>query len=329
MLNVEPIIFDFDKGKFLILNQLALPLKEEYIELNTIEDVYNAIKEMKVRGAPLIGIVALLGLYLGNDLYNDMEYLKKSRPTAVNIFNYYEQLKQKIKDENNYKEVVRDFIIETINKEEFKNLQLSSNGFNLVRSLVNKEKINFLTHCNTGSIATIGLGTALGVIKFTHRQMPGKVFVWVDETRPYLQGSRLTAWELEKENIDFKIITDSAAAFVMKHGLVDVICVGADRIAKNGDTANKIGTLNLAILSKYYKIPFIVVAPSSSIDYNLENLQNLKVEERDKREILGFKDVLVTKLDYPVYNPSFDITPANLIDYIVLEKGVYSYPYKF
>jgi len=319
----DPIVIDFDKNEFLVLDQLLLPLKEEFIKLNTVEDVYKVIKFMNVRGAPLIGIVALIGLYLSDNLDKDIEYLKQSRPTAVNMFNYFDQVKKRllnISDKNVQKEVIREFILEIIKREEEMNLRIAINGFNLLKSILcekfsNNERINFLTHCNTGSLATIGLGTALGIIKYVHRNFSGNIFVWVDETRPYLQGSRLTAWELNKENIDFKIITDSTAAFVMSQKMVDVICVGADRIAKNGDTANKIGTLNLAILSKYFQIPFIVAAPKSSVDLSLDNLKNFKVELRDKNELNDY--------NYPVYNPSFDVTPKELIDYIVLDDGVY------
>jgi len=323
-LSCEPLIIDFEKEEFLVLDQLKLPLEEVFIPLRNVEDVYRVIKNMNVRGAPLIGIVALIGLYLGKNLENDIEYLKESRPTAVNMFNYFNEIKRRIYEQNEStnkspKEVIKDFILEIIKREEEMNLRIAINGFNLIKEIVKKDRINFLTHCNTGSLATIGLGTALGVIKYANRQLDGKVFVWVDETRPYLQGSRLTAWELKKEGIEFKIITDNSAAFVMYQNLVDVICVGADRIAKNGDTANKIGTLNLAIISKHFQIPFIVCAPSTSVDKTIENLKNFQVEQRDQSEVNCY--------NYPVYNPSFDITPSDLIDYIVLEDGVFEKPF--
>ncbi|MCS7164970.1 MAG: S-methyl-5-thioribose-1-phosphate isomerase [Candidatus Calescibacterium sp.] len=328
------IKIDFEKNEFLVLDQKLLPFEERYIKLETVQDVYDVIKNMNVRGAPLIGIVALIGLYLGS--YTDMEFLKKARPTAINIFNYFNELKvyleKRADHHKDYKELVRSFIIDILKSEYTKNLKISQNGFEILKKIVNKERINFLTHCNTGSLATIGLGTALGIIKYTSSEVlrsGGKVFVWVDETRPYLQGSRLTAWELHKEGIEFKIITDNSAAYVMSKGLVDVVCVGADRIAKNGDTANKIGTLNLAILCKYYGIPFIVAAPNSSIDTNLSDLRDFEVEERQKDEVIKIGDIPITRQDYEVFNPSFDITPCELIDYIVLDSGVYSKPYNF
>ncbi|MFN3995101.1 MAG: S-methyl-5-thioribose-1-phosphate isomerase [bacterium] len=327
------LILDFEKEKFYVLDQLLLPFEEKYIQLKDVNDVYFVIKNMNIRGAPLIGIVALIGVYLSNDTESAFELLKKARPTAVNIFNYFEKLKEILKkNKNSQKEIIRDFIINTIKAEEDKNYKISQNGFFLIKKLINKNTVNILTHCNTGSLATVGLGTALGIIKYTHQELSklgGKVFVWVDETRPYLQGSRLTAWELEKEGIEFNIITDNTASFVMSKNLVDFICVGADRIAKNGDTANKIGTLNLAILSKYFKIPFVVAAPSTSIDNSLDNLQNFKIEERNKDEVIKFKNVLITKESYNVFNPSFDVTFFYLIDYIVTEKGVFSYPFDF
>ncbi|MCS6954811.1 MAG: S-methyl-5-thioribose-1-phosphate isomerase [Candidatus Calescibacterium sp.] len=331
-IDFDNIKLDFDANEFWVLDQKLLPFEEKYISLKSVNDVYNVIKEMNVRGAPLIGVVALLGLYLGNSLENDMEFLKSARPTAVNIFNYFNQFKKYLGNHRNYKEKVVDFIFEVIQSEEEKNINIAKNGLNLIKGLIEEDKkvVNFLTHCNTGSLATVGLGTALGIIKYTHREYSGKkVCVWVDETRPYLQGSRLTAWELKREGIDFKIITDNAAAYVMSQGLVDFVIVGADRIARNGDTSNKIGTLNLAVLCKYFNIPFVVAAPNSSVDYNLDNLALFHVEERNKEEVIKIGEIFLTDKDYEVYNPSFDITPHTLIDYIVLDTGVYSRPYGF
>lgn len=329
----ENIVLDFEKECFKVLDQLSLPFEENYIYLRTVEDVYKVIKNMNIRGAPLIGIVALIGIYLADDIEEAFRILKEARPTAINIFNYFNYLKKKLViSQKPRKEIIKDFIIETIKFEEERNLKIAQNGFYLIKHLTTKKEVNFLTHCNTGSLATVGLGTALGIIKLTHREVSkngGRVFVWVDETRPYLQGSRLTAWELEKEKIDFKIVTDNAAAFLMSKGLVDFICVGADRIAKNGDTANKIGTLNLAILSKHFKIPFIIAAPYTTIDFQAKNLQNFKIEERDKNEVIKIKNVWITRESYEVFNPSFDVTPAELIDYIVTDDKIYSYPFDF
>ncbi|MEN3014696.1 MAG: S-methyl-5-thioribose-1-phosphate isomerase [bacterium] len=340
-LEYKNLIIDFENNQFLVLDQRLLPLEEKYVELKTVHDVYYVIKDMVVRGAPLIGIVALIGVYLGNNLVEDMNLLRQARPTAVNIFNYFNQLQNLLSKNNTgssseYKSLIKKFILDIIHSEETKNLNISRNGYELLSKILSKisetKSVNFLTHCNTGSLATIGLGTALGIIKYTHQQLSkvgGKVFVWVDETRPYLQGSRLTAWELDKEGIEFKIITDNSAAYVISKGYVDVVCVGADRIALNGDTANKIGTLNLAVLCRHYQIPFIVAAPSSSIDYNLPNLENFEPEQRNKEEVIKFKNSYITREEYDVYNPSFDITPASLIDYIVLENRCYSKPFIF
>ncbi len=337
IMNLQPIKINFEKNVFSVLDQKLLPFQIRYIDLKTIDDVYNVIKNMNVRGAPLIGIVALIGLYLSNDFKNlqeNMLYLQNARPTAVNIFNYFSLLKDHLSktDFGCYKQAIKDFIIDIIKLEEEKNYLISKNGFDLINELIKKNEVNILTHCNTGSLATIGLGTALGIIKFSYQEFKKihkNVFVWVDETRPYLQGSRLTAWELSQENIPFKIITDNMAAYVMFEGLVDVVCVGADRISRNGDVANKIGTLNLAILCKYFNIPFIVAAPSSSVDFKIPDLKNLSVEQRNKEEVLKINNYLVTNPDYDALNPSFDITPSHLVSYIVLENGIYKYPYSF
>jgi methylthioribose-1-phosphate isomerase len=256
-----------------------------------------------------------------------MEYLQNSRATAVNIFNYFSELKLILKNKefDEYVQIVKNFIVKIVLNEKEKNEKIAKNGLNLIKSIFdNKDKLRILTHCNTGSLATIGLGTALGIIKYIKNYYD--IFVWVDETRPYLQGSRLTALELEREGISFSIISDNAAAFLMSNNMVDLVIVGADRVALNGDVANKIGTLNLAILCYHFKIPFIVALPESSIDKNLQSLTSFKVENRDPKEILTIKcnstDCYITKDYYSVYNPSFDITPYKYVDYIVTDFEV-------
>ncbi len=332
------IILDFDNNIFKVLDQKLLPFKENYIELKNRRDVYKVIKDMNVRGAPLIGVVALIGIYIEviNNSINDynsllelMDYLQSARPTAVNIFNYFSNLKKNLKDIklDDYKHAIKEFLIKIILDEKDKNEKIAKNGYNLVKDIFpNKKILKILTHCNTGSLATIGLGTALGVIKYLKNYY--EIFVWVDETRPYLQGSRLTALELEKEEINFKIIPDSAAAFIMYNNEVDFVIVGADRVALNGDTANKIGTLNLAVLANNFNIPFIVALPESSIDYSLNNLQNFKVELRNSSELLSFfydkSFINITKDYYPTFNPAFDITPAKYVDYIITDKNIYN-----
>lgn len=331
------IVLDFNNNIFKVLDQKLLPFREVYIELKNKQDVYKVIKDMNVRGAPLIGVVALLGIYIEainnsissyESLLELMNYLQNARSTAVNIFNYFSNLKQILSSIrlSDYKQIIKDFLVKIILDEKDKNDKIAKNGYNLIRDIFrNKKSLKILTHCNTGSLATIGLGTALGIIKYLKNYY--EIFVWVDETRPYLQGSRLTALELEKEGINFKIIPDSAAAFVMYNNEVDFVIVGADRVALNGDTANKIGTLNLAVLSYNFNIPFIVALPESSIDYSLNNLQNFKVELRDSLELLSFNYnntfVNITKGSYPTFNPAFDITPAKYIDYIITDKNIY------
>jgi len=330
------IILDFNNNNFRVLDQKLLPFKEVYIELKNKDDVYKVIKGMNVRGAPLIGIVALVGVYIElinksvknfEDILKLMEYLQNSRATAVNIFNYFSELKLILKDQEfkDYTQIVKDFIIKIVLNEKERNERITKNGFNLIKSIFdNKDKLRILTHCNTGSLATIGLGTALGIIKYLKNYYD--IFVWVDETRPYLQGSRLTALELEKEGINFSIISDNAAAFLMSNNMVDLVIVGADRVALNGDVANKIGTLNLAILCFHFNIPFIVALPESSIDKNLQSLTSFKIETRDPKEILAVecnsKNCYITKDYYSVYNPSFDITPSKYVNYIVTDFEV-------
>jgi methylthioribose-1-phosphate isomerase len=330
------IILDFNNNNFRVLDQKLLPFKEAYIELKNKDDVYRVIKDMNVRGAPLIGIVALVGIYLEvinksvkdfEDILKLMEYLQNSRATAVNIFNYFSELKGILKNKefDEYVQIVKNFIVKIVLNEKEKNEKIAKNGLNLIKSIFdNKDKLRILTHCNTGSLATIGLGTALGIIKYIKNYYD--IFVWVDETRPYLQGSRLTALELEREGISFSIISDNAAAFLMSNNMVDLVIVGADRVALNGDVANKIGTLNLAVLCYHFKIPFIVALPESSIDKNLQSLTSFKVENRDPKEILTIKcnstDCYITKDYYSVYNPSFDITPSKYVNYIVTDFEV-------
>ncbi|MGB9638258.1 MAG: S-methyl-5-thioribose-1-phosphate isomerase [bacterium] len=330
------IVLDFNNNNFKVLDQKLLPFKEVYIDLKNKDDVYKVIKEMNVRGAPLIGVVALVGVYLEvinnsvknfDEILKLMDYLQNARPTAINVFNYFSELKDILKNKDHYDQIVKDFLISVILKEKEKNEKIAINGFNLIRNIFNNKKnLKILTHCNTGSLATIGLGTALGVIKYLKKYY--EIFVWVDETRPYLQGSRLTALELEKEGIDFKIIPDSTAAYVMYNNEVDFVIVGADRVALNGDTANKIGTLNLAILASHFKIPFIVALPDSSIDKSLNSLENFKVELRDSKELLIFNyndiNLNITKDYYKALNPAFDVTPYNYIDYIITDRSIYN-----
>jgi len=323
-----------------ILDQTLLPHKEVYQKIYNYTDLIEAIKSLKVRGAPLIGICGAYALalgiinYKGKDdefsayLYNIASKINLSRPTAVNLswalnrlLNLYETLKDQLAPLSIIKECLIGEVILIHEEDSVINKKIGVNG-----SFLLEDKKNILTHCNAGALATSAYGTAISVI----RQAAVKnknIHVYVDETRPLLQGSRLTAWELAKENINFTIICDNMAAHLMSKNLVDAVIVGADRIAQNGDTANKIGTYNLAILTSFHKIPFYVAAPLSTIDFDCKDGFNIPIEERSGSEILKIKDLEVSKSEFKTYNPAFDVSPASLITAIITEKSIVYPPY--
>ncbi|MFP8489019.1 S-methyl-5-thioribose-1-phosphate isomerase [Gracilimonas sp. Q87] len=317
-----------------ILDQTQLPLREIYSDVNTIGQVWEAIKKLKIRGAPAIGIAAAYGIYLGvKDLESRnftsfsveidrwIEYLESSRPTAVNLSWAMKRIKQTIfankdKDLDKIKEIILD-TAKTIHAEDKRTCKkIGEIGSKLVK---NGAKI--LTHCNTGALATGAYGTAFSVILHAHDDNK-EINVWVDETRPLLQGARLTAWELQKTEIPFKLITDSAAGALMNTGQVDMVIVGADRVAANGDTANKIGTYSLAVLANENDIPFYVALPLSSFDLNIESGVKIKIEERDAEEITQFGTTPITPKKTDAYNPAFDVTPHKYITGFITENGI-------
>jgi len=313
--------FFFEKDTLFILDQRKLPFEEVYFEAKNINDVAYAIKEMLIRGAPAIGCVAAYGFAMGirdglslEDSYN---ILYHTRPTAVNLLWALERIKKAYLEKKDIFEEAKK-----IQEEDIKtNLEIAKNG----ASLIDRKSV-VLTHCNTGALATAGIGTALGVIKELHKQ--GKIdYVIVDETRPYLQGSRLTAFELLKANIPYKIIVDSSAPFIISKGIVKAVFVGADRIASNGDTANKIGTFMLSLACKTYNIPFYVVAPTSTIDFNAKSFEDIPIEQRKKEEVLTCKNLPIAPYGSDAVNYSFDITPNQNISAIITEKGIAYYPY--
>ncbi len=317
-----------------VIDQTFLPSREIYTNLTNPGQVWEAIRNLKVRGAPAIGIAAAYGLYLGARELPDssfdsffleierlQEYLATSRPTAVNlewalnrIVNTLLGHKDKEIDE------LKKIMLKTAKTIHDEDLRLCKSIGEKGQQIIPK-KAKILTHCNTGFLATAGYGTAFSVIWHAH-QNGNLEKVWVDETRPLFQGARLTTWELQKEEIPFQLITDSAAGFLMQQDKVDIIIVGADRIASNGDTANKIGTYSLAVLAKAHEIPFFVAAPYSSIDTGLSDGSGITIEERKDIEITSFgnKEIAPSKTD--VYNPAFDITPNHLITAFITEKGV-------
>lgn len=307
-----------------MLDQRRLPIHEEWINLDTHEAVATAIRDMVVRGAPAIGIAAAYGMALaaknGADITDAHKTLAKSRPTAVNLFWALDRI-SKLSD-HSFDSVLAE--AQKIEAEDLEmNLNIGRNGATLI-----KQGWNVMTVCNTGALATAGHGTALGIIRTAHSD--GKaIHVWSCETRPRQQGLRLTAYELLKEGIPFHSIADGMAATLMKDGKVDCVIAGADRIASNGDSANKIGTYMLAVLADYHKIPFFIAAPTSTFDTSLPDGSGIPIEERNSDEITHIEGVQVAPTGTPVFNPGFDITPGELISAIVTETGVHRGPYAF
>lgn len=317
-----------------VLDQLALPVVERFVALRTVYDVERAIIDMLVRGAPAIGIVAAYGMYYSARAHwgkanclalieADHAILAKTRPTAVNLFWALERMMTVIKEAllGSGSELVLAEAAKIWAEDIEMNRALSEHGADAIGL-----PANILTHCNAGAIATGGIGTALGVIRAIDARKRAKgerLHVWVDETRPYLQGARLTAWELMKDGIDCTLISDNMAAYFMQAGLVDAVVLGADRIAKNGDTANKIGTYGLAVLAKHHGIPFYTAAPHSTFDPALETGKDIVIEERSADELIYIKGQAIAPLDVKVRHPAFDVTPASLITGIITPDGVW------
>ncbi|MFC1501553.1 S-methyl-5-thioribose-1-phosphate isomerase [Elusimicrobiota bacterium] len=325
--------FYWKNNKFYILNQLLLPHKIEYICCSNCSEVEKAIKKMNVRGAPAIAVAAAFGVVLAsiekkfksskdikNYLFKAIQKLSRTRPTAVNLFWVLERMKNvisKYSDINTIKNKLEREAGEIYDEDIRTNKKIGDNG----EKLLNKNSV-VLTHCNTGSLATAGYGTALGIIRSAHRVRKIKK-VLVSETRPYLQGSRLTAWELKQEKIPYNLITDNMAGYLMRSTKIDAVIVGADRIAKNGDTANKIGTYSLSVLAKYHNIPFYVAAPESTIDPKILNGEQIKIENRSSDEVVYINGKAIAPVGTVALHPGFDVTPAENINAIITENGVY------
>lgn len=307
-----------------MLDQRVLPHREDWLVLSTYSQVGEAIKSMAVRGAPAIGVAAAYGLVLaalnGDDLQVAGKELAATRPTAVNLFWAIERV---LALPVTSFEAVLDEALAIEAEDLAMNLAIGQNGLEFI-----PQNANVLTICNTGALATAGHGTALGIIRSAHAA-GRNIHVWSCETRPRQQGLRLTAYELITEQIPFHSIADSAAAALMQDGKVDVVLAGADRIASNGDSANKIGTLSLAVLANHFQIPFIIAAPTSTFDHRLLSGSEIPIEERDGTEITHIESVAVAPPGCPTYNPGFDVTPGKLITAIVSEKQVYRAPYEF
>jgi len=299
---VEP--FRFEDGALLILDQRALPAEERWIRCETVEQVAECIRTLAVRGAPAIGIAAAYALALAEDRHAAAELLRSTRPTAVNLAWALERTR----DADDPLEAARRLHQDQRDADH----RLAELGAELFG-----ERTRALTHCNTGALATGGIGTACGVLRVAWEQ--GRLAeVWVDETRPLLQGARLTAWELRQAGIPHRVVADSAAGSLMAQGRVDRVIVGADRIAANGDVANKVGTYPLAVLADRHGVPFYVAAPVSTIDPATPDGDSIPIEERDPAEIVAAGDA---------FNPAFDVTPAELVTAIVTEAGVLEPPY--
>src|SRR6056297_373857 len=324
----------WQEDQLTILDQTKLPAAEEYLELETVEEVWDAIRQLKVRGAPAIGIAGAYGFYLGirefeGDSYSDFltecrrmsDYLNSSRPTAVNLSWALNVLVEKVAKQkglsiSDLKKLILQTVISIHDEDRELCKKIGVNGVEIV-----PDNARVLTHCNTGGLATGQYGTAFSVIYHAHQK--GKVKqVWVDETRPLLQGARLTTWELQKANIPHSLIVDSAAGFMMSQGMVDMVITGADRITKNGDVANKIGTYTLSVLAKEHGIPFYIAAPYSTLDMNLDNGSQIEIELRDEKEVTAFNQRATSPEGTKAYNPAFDVTPHQNISAIITEKGV-------
>ena len=340
----------FISGKLYILDQTELPGEEVYVELQTKEDVYDAIKKLKVRGAPAIGVAAAYGLYVsmrselasmpasgnlledldtfGNVLANVSDYINSSRPTAANLS--WALNRMNVAFRNNYHRSIKaaaDTLLAeamAIHQEDEEACRtMGEYGLSLLHS-----GMGILTHCNAGTIATSKYGTCLAPIYLGHER--GFDFhVYADETRPLLQGARLTAWELDRAGVDVTLICDSMANTIMKQGLVQAVVVGCDRMTANGDGANKIGTSALAVLAKEHGIPFYMFVPTSSIDLNTPSGEEIEIEVRDEEEVrsLWYEKPMAPE-GVKIFNPAFDVTPAEYITAIITEKGIVMPPYK-
>jgi methylthioribose-1-phosphate isomerase len=324
----------WDKEKLHLIDQRILPAEETYLTYDHAEAVAAAIKEMVVRGAPAIGVTAAFGVVLaareayGRDagawkqlIKTDMQTLAASRPTAVNLFWALERMQRCIDGIEG--DPVPALLAEAqrIQDEDIAaNVAMGELGASLI-----DEPGAVITHCNTGSLATGGYGTALGVIRSAYAQ--GKISqVYADETRPWLQGSRLTAWELVQDKIPVKLLVDGAAAHLMKQGEVKWAIVGSDRITADGSAANKIGTYSLAVNAKYHGVKFMVVAPTSTVDMSITDGRQIPIEERDPEELLSVQGIRIAAEGAGAWNPVFDVTPPELIDAIVTEKGIVCNP---
>jgi len=330
----------WENNRVHIIDQRKLPEKKEWLVCRTLKDVITAIRQMAIRGAPAIGVAAAMGLALSSRSIKTEKYgtfrrrflemarqMEMARPTAANLRWAVEEMVKVVERMHGHsveeiKEAIRKESQTILERDIEINTRIGRNGLALI-----PEGATILTHCNAGALATGGYGTALGVIRAAYEA--GKdIHVMVDETRPLLQGLRLTAFELMEENIPFTVIVDSAAGYLMRKKMIDLVITGADRIASNGDTANKIGTYQVAVLAKENKIPFYVAAPLSTFDLDLKNGDSIPIEEREPAEVVSFAGHQLGPEGAAAFNPAFDVTPARYISAIITEKGIAKSPYR-
>ncbi len=328
------------KGSIRYVDQTLLPHKLKFVRCGDIKKLWRAIKRLEIRGAPAIGIAGALGVALGirnstarsfralfSEIKGITKYLASSRPTAVNLFWALDRmealaLSSRAMPVEKIKRALLKEAIKVIDEDKKNCRAMARFGAGLIKS-----QDVILTHCNAGGLATADYGTALGVLFEAHKQGK-KIKVYADETRPLLQGARLTAWELLHEGINTTLICDNMAASLMGKGLIDKVFVGADRIASNGDVANKIGTYSLAVLARHHHVPFYVVAPASTFDFRLTTGKDIPIEERDGNEVRTVLGKLIAPKNVKVYNPAFDVTPNEYITAIVTESGIFKKPFK-
>ena len=335
--NIETL--RWNKDCLEMIDQRILPAEFKYVSYTTANQVANGIRDMVVRGAPAIGCAAAYGVALAalnlQDTSNDkfskgmkeaFKVLAQSRPTAINLFWAIDRMRNKMNEFQGSSKEIASFLLDEaheIKREDIEtNRKIGSNGATLLA-----DGARVLTHCNAGALATAGHGTALGVFR-SAIEAGKKISVIADETRPFLQGARLTAWEMVQENIPVTLISDNMSGHLMSHGEIDAIVVGTDRVASNGDVANKIGTYMVAVLAKRHNIPFYVACPLSTIDRSIESGKDIPIEERPTEEITGYRDCQWAAKGVEVRNPAFDVTPAELVTGIITEKGVIFAPTK-
>lgn len=328
---IRPVFWEDDRVR--LLDQRRLPAEERWLTLSRWEEVAEAIRCLSIRGAPAIGIAAAYGIVLASETSCEVAHIEKAaqvlrdaRPTAVNLAWALDRIMTVFRSHaGEPQEAIRAALLVEARRIHEEDVQANRRIGEMGAALL-PEGSRVLTICNTGALATGGYGTALGVIRTAHEQ--GRLeLVYVCETRPVLQGARLTAWELLQQGIPFRILVDGAAGWLLSHGKAEAVLVGADRIARNGDVANKIGTYSLACLASHHGVPFYVVAPTSTVDVNAVSGQHIPIEERDENEVLRVLGARMAPEGARAWNPAFDVTPAELITAIVTERGVIRAPY--